>query len=199
MDLTISPVTISQRALEILISPHRVWEKIKTEERSWQQILLTYFIPLTIFSFLIRFIELAIIGVPTVVGRITTSFIAALFFCTASALLTPLFAILLGRGAILITDKVKQPASFERTSQLILYAFTPLFFIPLLSFLPFYQELSSIGMLYAVYLAAYGSGPLLGLNRENQILFGIGILGISILLSIALAFLFHPMMPQPTL
>jgi hypothetical protein len=199
MDLTISPLFIVKRSLLIVSSPHRCWKAIAGEEDSWKQILLTYFVPLSIFSFFIFFIELSIIGVPTVVGRITTPFLSALIYCLISACLTPIFVILLARGAVLITEKVKQPNSFENCCRLLLLAFTPIFFIPLLSYLPLSQELSSIVVLYSVYLAAYGSKEFLGLTRENRILFGIGILGSAILLTIVVGLVFRPLMPQPTL
>lgn len=165
----------------------------------WKQVLLTYFIPLSLFSFLIYFIELSIIGVPTVIGRITTPFLSAMVYCLISSAVTPIFVILLARGAVIVTEKVKQPNSFERCCTLLLFAFTPNFFIPCFSYLPFSHELSSITMLYSVYLAAYGSKEFLGLTRENRILFGIGILGSAILLIIAIGLVFRPLMPQPTL
>jgi|LakMenE18May11ns_1017448.scaffolds.fasta_scaffold9341118_1 hypothetical protein len=199
MDLTISPISILQRSLQIIFSPHRCWKKLNNEDVDWKQILFTYFIPLSIFSFFIHFIELSIIGVPTVVGRITTPFISALAYCIASTLVIPLFVILIARCAVIVTEKVKQPNSFENCCKLLLLAFTPNFYIPVFSYLPLSEELSSITMLYSVYLAGYGSKEYLRLTRENRILFGIGILASAILLTIVFGLLFGSLMPQPTL
>jgi hypothetical protein len=100
---------------------------------------------------------------------------------------------------VIVTEKVKQPNSFENCCKLLLLAFTPNFYIPVFSYLPLSEELSSITMLYSVYLAGYGSKEYLRLTRENRILFGIGILASAILLTIVFGLLFGSLMPQPTL
>jgi hypothetical protein len=95
--------------------------------------------------------------------------------------------------------RLGRAVTINDTLRLLAYAATPLFFLPVFALFPMSDALQSIILLYAVYLAAFGSGPLLGLTRESQIIFGIGILLASILLSIGLLLLVKPLIPPPVL
>ena len=190
---------VSRLTTKILFSPHSFWSSAALEGRDWRELIWKYSLPLSVVCNGVLLTESLLIGLPTSFGRIIPPVIPTLIFHTFIACAAPLMIIVMGRCAQHFSQKLGVIAPIQRCIALMCYATTPLFAAVLFSRLPFSQWIAQLLILYSVYLAAYGSGPMLGLKREQQIIFGIGILLSSILLSILLAFIVGPLIPNPNL
>lgn len=189
---------IFRRPWEIVSAPHTVWSALAAERADWKNLVLRYSLPLSAFTNGVVFLESILLGIPTDGGRLPTPIGSTALFYLFTTLTAPLMFVVLGRCAQHFSQKLGVISPLDTCIALTTYAGTPLYFAWLLSRLPYSETFSQLLALYSVYLAAYGSGTMLHLNREQQIQFGIGILLSSLILSMALAFIIGPLLPHPS-
>jgi len=187
---------VFRKAWAIMSSPHAIWRSLAAERTDWKSIILHYSLPLSVFTNGVVFLELMLLGIPTDFGRIPSPLRDTVVFCLFTAFTAPVIFIVLGRCAQLFSQKLGITSSIDTCVILMAYAGTPLCLAFLVSRLPYCGIISQLLALYSVYLAAYGSGTMLHLNREQQVQFGIGILLSSLILSMALAFIIGPLIPN---
>ena len=175
---------VLKRALEIISRPKAVWQTIKAESYSPQELILNYAAPLALIPAVATLIGLSIVGIKVPTGHMAR---APFFDALVSGVLSYVFQLLslpIGAWIVnLLAPYFNSKPDFHAASKLVVYTMTPIWLLGFFAMMPGLGSLQIFG-LYSFYLLYLGIPILMETPPDKILWYTVAIIIASIFVSI---------------
>lgn len=167
---------VFQRAKNIILRPATEWTVIENEFPKAGDLLVKYLIPLAVLSALAVFIGYWFIGVNMFTLHLV-GFRWGIYYGITTLIRTVLVVIVAALVVDALAPSFGSEKNFNRSVQLVTYAYTPVLIGGFLSIFPMISIIGSVFGLYGIYLWYLGLTPIKKTNSDKRV----GYLVVSIL------------------
>jgi hypothetical protein len=175
---------IRQRAQEIIFQPVEIWNKIKTENYPFQELIINYAAPLALIPAVAGLIGITIVGIGAPGGHIARApFFEALSVSVLGYVVQILNLFVQAYVISWLAPYFNAKSDFLSCMKITVYSMTPVWLLGIFSIFPGLAVLQIFG-LYSVYLVYQALGKLLDTPPEKRIWFTTVILIASILIGL---------------
>ena len=159
--------SLIERAKNIIISPKKEWEVIKTEEVDAKEIFLKYVLPLALIPAIANFIGYGLIGKSYIfVGRVASM---------KAGIIQAIISLVSTLGAVYITALVINALApgfggtknMNKAMQLVAFSYTATFVAGVFYILPALSPIAMLAGLYSLYILYLGLKPLMNPSDDK--------------------------------